>query len=178
MRFEGLNVAEFFSNIKDKLSKVTSAASGNSGEKSPNASNGTRPNLPESEAKLSALTDAERSEYVVEDPSHPPLSESELEWENQNYQVVKRDWEGLKRLIAWLEIEPQVTSLQTKGKELLQPGLTFWELNLSKSRKYRTTTKYRTTDKYRTTSKYRTTNKYPSTSKYRTTNKYPSTEKY
>ena len=133
MRFEGLNVAEFFSNIKDQLSKVTSAGRGNSGEKSPNASNGTGPNSPESEAKLSALTDAERSEYVVEDHSHPPLSESELEWENQNYQVVKRNWEGLRRLIAWLEIEPQVTSLQTKGKALLQPGLTWLRIKSPKT---------------------------------------------
>ncbi len=129
MRFEGLNVAEFFSNIKDTLSKVTSAAGGNSEEKSPKASSGTGLNSPESvgekEVEVSAKTEIERSEYVVEDPLHPPLSELELDWENQNYQIVKRDWEGLKRLIVWLEIEPQVTNWQTKGKELLQPGLTW-----------------------------------------------------
>ena len=126
MRFEGLNVAEFFSNIKDKLSKVTNAISGNSDGEPPKAAKGNKLNSPESEAEFFTRTTAQRSEYVVEeDPA--PLEESELnselDPENHSYQIVKRDWEGLKRLIAWLEIEPQVTRLQTKGKELLRPGL-------------------------------------------------------
>src|SRR6476661_4767360 len=109
MRFEGLNVAEFFSNIKDTLSKVTNAISGNSDGEPPKAAKGNKLNSPESEAEFYTGTTAERSEYVVS--------------EYARYPIVKRDWEGLKRLIAWLEIEPQVTSLQTKGKELLRPGL-------------------------------------------------------
>src|SRR4028119_337443 len=126
MRFEGLNVAEFFSNIKDTLSKVTNAISGNSDREPPKAAKGNKLNSPESEAEVFTRTTAEASEYVVEeDPA--PLEESELNCELdpelQRYQIVKRDWEGLKRLIAWLEIEPQVTSLQTKGKKLLRPGL-------------------------------------------------------
>src|SRR4028118_777623 len=126
MRFEGLNVAEFFSNIKDKLSKVTNAISGNSDGEPPKAAKGNKLKSPESEAEFFTRTTPKRSEYVVEeDPA--PLEESELnselDPENHRYQIVKRDWEGLKRLIAWLEIEPQVTSLQTKGKELLRPGL-------------------------------------------------------
>src|SRR4028119_594790 len=126
MRFEGLNVAEFFSNIKDTLSKVTNAISGNSDREPPKAAKGNKLNSPESEAEFFTRTTAKRSEYVVEeDPA--PLEESELnselDPENHRYQIVKRDWEGLKRLIAWLEIEPQVTSLQAKGKELLRPGL-------------------------------------------------------
>ena len=128
MRFEGLNVAEFFSNIKDTLSKVTNAISGNSDREPPKAAKGNKLNSPESEAEFFTRTTAKRSEYVVEeDPA--PLEESELhpelDPEIQRYQIVKRDWEGLKRLIAWLEIEHQVTSLQTKGKELLRPGLSW-----------------------------------------------------
>ena len=138
MRFEGLNVAEFFSNIKDKLSKVTNAISGNSDGEPPKAAKGNKLNSPESEAEFSTRTRDERSEYVVSEDA-APLEESEyleseyldseyldseyLEPEYARYPIVKRDWEGLKRLIAWLEIEPQVTSLQTKGKELLRPGL-------------------------------------------------------
>ncbi|MEG4347938.1 penicillin-binding protein 1A [Microcoleus sp. A003_D6] len=133
MRFEGLNVAEFFSNIKDKLSKVTNAISGNSDRESLNAAQGNELKSPESEAEFSTRTTDERSEYVVEE-DRVPLEESELNWELdpeiQRYQIVKRDWEGLKRLIAWLEIEPQVTSLQTKGKELLRPGLSLLETKL------------------------------------------------
>ncbi|MEG4572848.1 penicillin-binding protein 1A [Microcoleus sp. N3A4] len=130
MRFENLNVAEFFSNIKDKLSKVTNAISGNSDREPPKAAKGNKLNSPKSEAEFSTGTTAQGSEYVVEeDPA--PIEESELNWELdpeiQRYQIVKRDWEGLKRLIAWLEIEPQVTSLQTKGKELLRPGLSLLE---------------------------------------------------
>src|SRR4028119_403847 len=123
MRFEGLNVAEFFSNIKDKLSKVTNAISGNSDGEPPKAAKGNKLKSPESEAEFFTRTTAKRSEYVVEeDPA--PLEESEyLEPEYDRYPIIKRDWEGLKRLIAWLEIEPQITSLQTKGKELLRPGL-------------------------------------------------------
>src|SRR5919202_5804958 len=109
MRFEGLNVADFFSNIKDKLSKVTNAISGNSDREPPKAAKGNKLNSPESEAEFYTGTREDRSEYVVS--------------EDARYPIVKRDWEGLKRLIAWLEIEPQVTSLQTKGKELLRPGL-------------------------------------------------------
>jgi penicillin-binding protein 1A len=128
MRFEGLNVAEFFSNIKDKLSKVTNAISGNSDGEPPKAAKGNKLNSPESEAEFFTRTTAQRSEYVVEEEP-APLEESELnselDPENHSYQIVKRDWEGLKRLIAWLEIEPQVTSLQTKGKELLRPGLSW-----------------------------------------------------
>src|SRR4028119_1115377 len=138
MRFEGLNVAEFFSNIKDKLSKVTNAISGNSDGEPPKAAKGNKLNSPESEAEFFTRTRDERSEYVVSEDA-APLEESEyldseyldseyldseyLEPEYARYPIVKRDWEGLKRLIAWLEIEPQVTSLQTKGKELLRPGL-------------------------------------------------------
>jgi penicillin-binding protein 1A len=127
MRFEGLNVAEFFSNIKDTLSKVTSAAGGNSEEKSPNASNSNGLNSLESvggsEPEVSGPTVTERSEYVIESTAHPPMSERELDRENQNYQTVNRRWEGLRQLIIWLEIEPQVNSLQAKLKELLQPNL-------------------------------------------------------
>src|SRR4028119_1747315 len=128
MRFEGLNVAEFFSNIKDKLSKVTNAISGNSDGEPPKRAKGNRLNSPESEAEFLTGTRDERAEYVVSEDA-APLEESEyleseyLESEYDRYPIVKRDWEGLKRLIAWLEIEPQVTSLQTKGKELLRPGL-------------------------------------------------------
>ena len=127
MRFEGLNVAEFFSNIKDKLSKVTNAISGNSDRESPNAEKGNELKSPESEAEFSTRTTGERSEYVVSEDA-APLEESELgleylDSEYDRYPIVKRDWEGLKRLIVWLEIEPQVTSLQAKGKELLRPGL-------------------------------------------------------
>ncbi len=133
MRFEGLNVAEFFSNIKDKLSKVTNAISGNSHREPPKSANGNKLNSPESEAEFYTRTRDERAEYVVSEDA-APLEESEyleseyleseyLEPEYARYPIVKRDWEGLKRLIAWLEIQPQVTSLQTKGKELLRPGL-------------------------------------------------------
>lgn len=128
MRFEGLNVAEFFSNIKDKLSKVTNAISGNSDREAPKAAKGNKLKSPESEAEFYTGTREERSEYVISEDA-APLEDSEyleseyLEPEYARYPIVKRDWEGLKRLIAWLEIEPQVTSLQTKGKELLRPGL-------------------------------------------------------
>jgi penicillin-binding protein 1A len=128
MRFEGLNVAEFFSNIKDTLSKVTNAISGNSDREPPKATKGDKLNSPESEAEFYTPTRDEQSEYVVSEDA-APLEESEyldseyLDSEYARYPIVKRDWEGLKRLIAWLEIEPQVTSLQTKGKELLRPGL-------------------------------------------------------
>ena len=128
MRFEGLNVAEFFSNIKDKLSKVTNAISGNSDGEPPKAAKDNKLNSPESEAEFFTRTRDERAEYVVSEDA-APREESEyleseyLEPEYARYPIVKRDWEGLKRLIAWLEIEPQVTSLQTKGKELLRPGL-------------------------------------------------------
>ena len=135
MRFEGLNVAEFFSNIKDKLSKVTNAISGNSDGESPKAAKDNKLNSPESEAEFFTRTRAERAEYVVSEDA-APLEESEyleseyLEPEYDRYPIVKRDWEGLKRLIAWLEIEPQVTSLQTKGKELLRPGLSLLKTKL------------------------------------------------
>ncbi|WP_333214835.1 MULTISPECIES: PBP1A family penicillin-binding protein [unclassified Microcoleus] len=133
MRFEGLNVAEFFSNIKDTLSKVTNAISGNSDREPPKAAKGNKLNSPESEAEFYPRKKDERSEYVVSEDA-APLEESEyleseyleseyLEPEYARYPIVKRNWQGLKRLIAWLEIEPQVTSLQTKGKELLRPGL-------------------------------------------------------
>jgi penicillin-binding protein 1A len=133
MRFEGLIVAEFFSNIKDTLSKVTNAISGNSDREPPKAAKGNKLNSPESEAEFYTGTRDERAEYVVSEDA-APLEESEyleseyleseyLEPEYDRYPIVKRDWEGLKRLIAWLEIEPQITSLQTKGKELLRPGL-------------------------------------------------------
>ncbi|MEG4228581.1 PBP1A family penicillin-binding protein [Microcoleus sp. N9_B2] len=133
MRFEGLNVAEFFSNIKDTLSKVTNAISGNSDREPPKDAKGNKLNSPESEAEFSPRTRDERSEYVVSEDA-APLEESEyleseyleseyLEPEYARYPIVNRNWQGLKRLIAWLEIEPQVTSLQTKGKELLRPGL-------------------------------------------------------
>jgi penicillin-binding protein 1A len=131
MRFEGLNVAEFFSNIKDKLSKVTNAISGNSERESPQAAKGNELDSLESEAEFSTRTTAQQSEYVVPENPVPP-QESELEPENHNYPIVKRDWEGLKQLIIWLEIEPQVTSFQAKGKELLQPGLTWLEAKLPK----------------------------------------------
>ncbi len=120
MRFEGLNVSEFFSNIKDKLSKVTKGVGDNSDRESPNAANSTGLNSPQSPPQLSAQTRGERSEYVVSEDAEPPeYSDSE----HDEYPIVKRDWEGLKRLIAWLEIEPQITSLQAKGKGLLRPGL-------------------------------------------------------
>ena len=127
MRFEGLNVAEFFSNIKDKLSKVTKAAGGNSDLESPNAANSTGLNSRPSPAELSAQTTDSRSEYVVSEDDEPP-EESELaseysDSEHDEYPIVKRNWEGLRRLIVWLEIEPQVTSLQEKGKGLLRPRL-------------------------------------------------------
>src|SRR5919202_6823132 len=125
MRFEGLNVAEFFSNIKEKLSKVINEKSGNSDREPPKAAKGNKLNSPESEAEFYTGIREERSEYVVSEDA-APLEESEyLEPEYARYPIVKRDWEGLKRLIAWLEIEPQVTSLQTKGKELLRPGLSW-----------------------------------------------------
>ncbi|WP_333444519.1 penicillin-binding protein 1A [Microcoleus sp. D3_18_C4] len=138
MRFEGLIVAEFFSNIKDTLSKVTNAISGNSDREPPKDAKGNKLNSPESKAEFSTRTRDERSEYVVSEDA-APLQESEyleseyleseyleseyLEPEYARYPIVNRNWQGLKRLIAWLEIEPQVTSLQTKGKELLRPGL-------------------------------------------------------
>ncbi|MEG4209690.1 penicillin-binding protein 1A [Microcoleus sp. S13_B4] len=128
MRFEGQNVAEFFSNIKDTLSKVTNAISGNSDREPPKAAKGNKLNSPESEAEFYTGTRDERGEYVVSEDA-APLEDSEyldseyLEPEYARYPIVKRDWEGLKRLIAWLEIEPQVTSLQTQGKKLLRPGL-------------------------------------------------------
>ena len=132
MRFEGLNVAEFFSNIKDKLSKVTKAAGGNSDQESPNVANSTGLNSQQSSAQLSAQSTNERSEYVVSEDA-APLEESEyLDSEHERYPIVKRDWEGLKRLIAWLEIEPQVTSLQSKGQGLLRPGLSLLGTKLPK----------------------------------------------
>ena len=137
MRFEGLNVAEFFSNIKDKLSKVTNATSGNSDGELPQAVKGNELDSPESEAEFSTRTTAEQSEYVIPEDSIPP-QESELEPENYNYPIVKRDWEGLKRLIIWLEIEPQVIIFQAKQKELLQPGLTWLETKLSKKSESKT----------------------------------------
>ncbi|MEG3849938.1 transglycosylase domain-containing protein, partial [Microcoleus sp. herbarium13] len=127
MRFEGLNVAEFFSNIKDKLSKVTKGAGGNSDRESPNAANSTGLNSPQSPAQLSAKSTGERSEYVVSEDAAPPeeseLRSEYLESEYDRYPIVKRNWEGLRRLIVWLEIEPQVTSMQAKGKKLLRSGL-------------------------------------------------------
>ena len=135
MRFEGLNVAEFFSNIKDKLSKVTNAISGNSDGEPPKTAKGNKLNSPESEAEFFTRTRDERAEYVVSEDA-APLEESEyleseyLEPEYDRYPIVKRDWEGLKRLIAWLEIEPQVTRLQTKGKEFLRPGLSLLKTKL------------------------------------------------
>ncbi|MEG3863128.1 transglycosylase domain-containing protein [Microcoleus sp. herbarium12] len=127
MRFEGLNVSEFFSNIKDKLSKVTKGVGDNSDRESPNTANSTGLNSPPSPAQLSAKTTDVRSEYVISEDGEPP-EESELaseysDSEHDEYPIVKRNWEGLRRLIVWLEIEPQVTSLQEKGKELLRPGL-------------------------------------------------------
>lgn len=113
-------MSEFFSNIKDKLSKVTKGVGDNSDRESPNAANSTGLNSPQSPPQLSAQTRGERSEYVVSEDAEPPeYSDSE----HDEYPIVKRDWEGLKRLIAWLEIEPQITSLQAKGKGLLRPGL-------------------------------------------------------
>ncbi|MEG4863717.1 MULTISPECIES: transglycosylase domain-containing protein [unclassified Microcoleus] len=125
MRFEGLNVAEFFSNIKDKLSKVTKAARGNSDRESPNAANSTGLNSSPSLPELYPQATDERSEYVVSEDAEPP-EESELASEysypkDGEYPRVQRHWQGLKRLIVWLEIEPQVTMLQAKGRELLQP---------------------------------------------------------
>jgi len=130
MRFEGLNVAEFFSNIKDKLSKVTNAIGGNSDRELPHAANGTGLTSPESDAQLSTQTATESSEYVVEDSQ--PLKESKLDSSNNEYPIVRRDWQGLRRLIAWLEIEAQVTNLQTKGKQFFQPQLRRWEAKLPK----------------------------------------------
>ncbi|MFS8120758.1 MAG: transglycosylase domain-containing protein, partial [Microcoleus sp.] len=128
MRFEGLNVAEFFSNINDKLSKVTKAVGGNSDLESPNVANSTGLNSPQSPDQLSAQTTGERSEYVVsEDAEHPEELELGSEYysdsEDDEYPRVQRNWQGLKRLIIWLEIEPLITTLQAKGRELLQPGL-------------------------------------------------------
>ena len=127
MRFEGLNVAEFFSNIKDKLSKVTKGVGGNSDRELPNAANSTGLNSPPSPAQLSTPTTTAGSEYVVSEDSAPPeeseLASEYLDSEHHQYPIVKRNWEGLRRLIVWLEIEPQVTSLQAKGKGLLRPGL-------------------------------------------------------
>ncbi len=137
MRFEGLNVAEFFSNIKDKLSKVTNAISGNFDRKSPQAAKGKELDLPESQAEFSTRTTAEQLEYVMPEDSTPP-QESELEHESHNYPIVKRDWEGLKRLIVWLEIEPQVSNFQAKQKEFLQPGLIWLETKLSKKSESKT----------------------------------------
>ncbi len=137
MRLEGLNVAEFFSNIKDKLSKVTKAISGNSNRESPQVAKDNELDSPESEAEFSTRTTAEQSEYVMPEDS-TPQQESELERENHNYPIVNRDWEGLKRLIIWLQIEPQVTSFQAKQKKLLQLGLTWWETKLSEKSKIRT----------------------------------------
>ena len=136
MRFEGLNVAEFFSNIKDKLSKVTKAVGGNSDRESPNVANSTGLNSPQSAAQLSAQSTGDRSEYVVSEDAEP-LEKSELPSEysdsqHDQYPIVKRDWEGLRRLIIWLEIEPQVTSLQAKGKGLLRPGLSLLGTKLPK----------------------------------------------
>ncbi|MEG5192183.1 penicillin-binding protein, partial [Microcoleus sp. ARI1-A4] len=120
-------MAEFLSNIKDKLSKVTKAVGGNSDRESPNAANSNGLKEPQSPAQLSARTTDARSEYVIsedaETPEESELASEYLDSEYDEYPIVKRDWEGLKRLIAWLEIEPQVTSLQAKGKELLRPGL-------------------------------------------------------
>ncbi|MEG4637985.1 penicillin-binding protein, partial [Microcoleus sp. Aus8_D4] len=120
-------MAEFFSNIKDKLSKVTKGVGGNSDRESPNAAHSTGLNSPPSPAQLSARTTDVRSEYVVSEDAAPPedseLASEYLDSKHDQYPIVKRDWEGLKRLIAWLEIEPQVTSWQAKGKELLRPGL-------------------------------------------------------
>lgn len=76
MRFEGLNVAEFFSNIKDKLSKVTKAVGGNSDRESPNVANSTGLNSPQSAAQLSAQSTGDRSEYVVSEDAEP-LEKSE-----------------------------------------------------------------------------------------------------
>ncbi len=131
MRFEGLNVAEFFSNIKDKLSKVTNAISGNSDRESLKTAKDNELESPESQAEFSTRTTAEQSEYVMPEDSKP-LQESELEYENHKSPIVKRDWEGLKRLIVWLEIEPQVTRFQVNRKELLQPGLIWLETKLAK----------------------------------------------
>ena len=95
-----------------------------------------------------------------------PLEESEyleseyLEPEYDRYPIVKRDWEGLKRLIAWLEIEPQVTRLQTKGKELLRPGLSLLETKLPHQKSDSSEllaigriAEHRTAEKYGTTGK-------------------------
>ncbi len=124
-------MAEFFSNIKDKLSKVTNAISGNSNQELPQSAKGKELDLPESQAEFSTRTTAEQSEYVMPENSMPP-QESELEYENHKYPIVKRDWEGLKCLIVWLEIEPQVTRFQAKQKELLQPGLIWLGTKLAK----------------------------------------------
>ena len=128
MRFEGLNVAEFFSNINDKLSKVTKAVGGNSDLESPNVANSTGLNSPQSPAQLSAQTTDARSDYVISEDATPP-EESELgseyysDSEDDEYPRVQRNWQGLRRLIIWLEIEPLITTLQAKGRELLRPGL-------------------------------------------------------
>lgn len=125
-------MAEFLSNIKDKLSKVTNAISGNLNQKLPQAAKGKELDLPESQPEFSTRTTAEQSEYVMRKDSITP-QESELETpENQYYPIVKRDWQGLKQLIVWLEIEPQVTSFQAKGKEFLQPGLIWLEAKFPK----------------------------------------------
>ncbi|MEG5058495.1 PBP1A family penicillin-binding protein [Microcoleus sp. A2-C5] len=128
MRYEGLNVSEFFSNIKYKLSKVTKGVGGNSDLESPNAANSTGLNSPPSPDQLSAQTTDARSDYVVSEDAEPP-EESELaseyysDSEDDEYPRVQRNWQGLRRLIIWLEIEPLITTLQAKGRELLQPGL-------------------------------------------------------
>lgn len=119
-------MAEFFSNIKDKLSKVTKAVGGNSDRESPNVANSTGLNSPQSAVQLSAQSTGDRSEYVVSEDAEPPeeseLRSEYLESEYDRYPIVKRDWEGLRRLIVWLEIEPQVASfLEAKGKGLLRP---------------------------------------------------------
>ena len=131
MRFEGLNVAEFFSNIKDTLSKVTKAAGGNSDRESPNAANSTGLNSSPSLPELGPQATGERSEYVVSENSEDaePPEESELaseyysDSEDDEYPIVQRNWQGLRRLIIWLEIEPLIATLQAKGRELLQPRL-------------------------------------------------------
>ncbi|WP_228057173.1 transglycosylase domain-containing protein [Tychonema sp. LEGE 07203] len=130
MRFEGLNVAEFFSNIKkDELSKVTKEAGGNSDRESPNAANSTGLNSSPSLPQLYPQARTERSEYVVsEDPEPPQESELRQEYyysdsEDDRYLRVKGNWQGLKRLIIWLEIEPLISTLQAKGREVLQARL-------------------------------------------------------
>ena len=124
-------MAEFFSNIKDKLSKVTKAVGGNSDRESPNVANSNGLNSPQSPAQFSAQSTDERSEYVVSEDAAPPEESEYLESEHHQYPIVKRDWEGLRRLIIWLEIEPQVASLQSKGQELLRPGFSLLGTKLS-----------------------------------------------